>query len=141
MHVVGKSSSSTRGRGRGGRGGGSRIICVVIKDSTADNSSKDNDVMIQGMDNLSNAQKAALSKSLTIAICTTLSTFQKHTISATLQGMLRMLRCKRTTCSFDDALESPTDILFVFVVVVSLYGNILYLLKTAVVLDMHLEWS
>ena len=64
-HVVGKSSSSsTRGRGRGGRGGGSRTIRVVIKDSTADNSSKDNDFTIQGMDNLSNAQKAALSKSL-----------------------------------------------------------------------------
>src|SRR5437763_2633637 len=76
-----------------------------------------------------------------LVICTTLSTFQKHTISATLQGMLRMLRCKRTTCSFDDTLESPTDSLFVFVVVVSLYGNILYLLKKAVVLDMHLEWS
>jgi len=64
-HVVGKSSSSsTRGRGRGGRGGGSRTIRVVIKDSTADNSSKDNDFTIQGMDNLSNVQKAALSKSL-----------------------------------------------------------------------------
>src|SRR2546425_4752852 len=63
-HVVGKSSSSTRGRGRGGRGGGSRTIRVVIKDSPADNSSKDNDFTIQGMDNLSDAQQAALSKSL-----------------------------------------------------------------------------
>src|SRR5437764_314922 len=76
---------------------------------------------------------------LPIAICTTLSTFQKHTISATLQGMLRMLRCKRTTCSFDDALESPTDSLFVFVVVVSLYGNIVYLLIIPFFLDMQLE--
>ena len=64
-HIVGKSSSSsTRGRGHGGRSGGLRTICVVINDSTTDNSSKDNDVTIQGMDNLSKVQKAALSKSL-----------------------------------------------------------------------------